>query len=193
MMTGAVLAASRSTRAVRATIPSRALGGWNFDSGSSNPSLGAVSRSRPDITLTTGDCRRILQNVLQGQCHINAKLPSWPRGRMLASELWVNVRRISLELEPISSRKKGTWRPDRPRRRELTNIPLGSRTQSGLLRRHDYQPFRPRRDKPITQPAGMSIVATERNPSHSGIVRLGSRTQAPQSRARNSNRPSDLE
>jgi hypothetical protein len=30
------------------------------------------------------------------------------------------------------------WRPDRPRRRELTDIPLDSRTQSGLLRRHDH-------------------------------------------------------
>src|SRR5215472_8742019 len=51
-MTGAVVAVSRSTRAVRMTIPGRARGGWNFDSGSSNPSLGAVSRSRPDIMST---------------------------------------------------------------------------------------------------------------------------------------------
>jgi hypothetical protein len=54
VMTGAWVAASRSTRAVRATIPVRAAGGWNFDPGSEKPSLGAtVPCPLPDITSTT--------------------------------------------------------------------------------------------------------------------------------------------
>src|SRR5215475_10013771 len=52
-MTGAVVAASRPTRAVRTTIPVRAVGGWNFDSGSSNPSLGPVSGSTLDVISAT--------------------------------------------------------------------------------------------------------------------------------------------
>src|SRR5579871_404166 len=54
-MTGAWVAASRSTRAVRATIPVRAAGGWNFDSASKKPSLGAAAAPGPlpDITSTT--------------------------------------------------------------------------------------------------------------------------------------------
>src|SRR5436190_14348066 len=49
-MTGACAAASRSIRAVRVTIPGRAGGGWNFDSGSSKPSFGAAPPLPPEIT-----------------------------------------------------------------------------------------------------------------------------------------------
>src|SRR5690242_2581788 len=78
-MTGAVVAASRSTRAVRTTISVRALGGWNLDSDSSNPSLGAVSASTLDVmSATPAGIRLILQNVLQGQCRINVEFgASW--------------------------------------------------------------------------------------------------------------------
>jgi len=49
-MTDAREATSCSTRAVRATIPGRATGGWNFDSGSAKPSFDAISRFLPDVT-----------------------------------------------------------------------------------------------------------------------------------------------
>src|SRR5690242_4936373 len=80
-MTGAVVAAIRPTRAVRTTIPVRALGGWNFDSGSSNPSLGAVSESTLDVmSATPVGIRLILQNVLQGQCpHQRGIGASWSK------------------------------------------------------------------------------------------------------------------
>jgi hypothetical protein len=42
VMTGARVAASRSTKAVRTTIPGRIPGRWNFDSGSANASPGAA-------------------------------------------------------------------------------------------------------------------------------------------------------
>src|SRR5215469_181699 len=89
-MTEAVVAASRSTRAVRMTIPVRARGGWNFGSGSSNPSLGAVSRSRPDIMSTTpaasGSFFRTYSKVNAPSTRDCRLLP---RCRILASELWV--------------------------------------------------------------------------------------------------------
>jgi hypothetical protein len=71
-MTGARAAASRSTSAVRLTIPGRAAGGWNFESGSSNPSLVAAACSPPDSTAGASMISGfILQNVLVDQYGIN--------------------------------------------------------------------------------------------------------------------------
>ena len=67
-MTGACAAANRWSRAVRATIPGRAPGGWNFGSDRPKPGPAAVPWSLPDITWdTTMTSGLILQNVLQDQ------------------------------------------------------------------------------------------------------------------------------
>src|SRR5262245_48270468 len=80
-MTGAWAAASRSTRSVRSTIPGRAAGGWNFDSGNSKPGLSAARRSLPEISedssMTSGFT---FPNVPPGQNRINeTQLMMWPQ------------------------------------------------------------------------------------------------------------------
>src|SRR5450755_109557 len=84
-MNGARAAANRSTNAVRATIPGRAAGAWNFDSKSSKASLGTVLRSPPEITdgeLMTSEFTP--QKILPDKCRINEALVT-PRGSRAGS------------------------------------------------------------------------------------------------------------